>query len=210
MRAFAFASALLVVLPALASVDADVVHADPAEPLEGGVILIYRATDRGRWEAGAGAASGWRPLLDFHARYYVSDTVTAGTRLRLDLDDAAPRALDFEVGKAIGVGKLRFPGDVMTRARLVFAWGSSAVRFGDVFVGSIFAGLALHLQPSSADWLSIELGLREAWAPSVVPAAAARAMAEPMTVELSYGLATELGASVAVLWPRARRECVTR
>jgi hypothetical protein len=181
------------------------------EPLEGGVLQILRATDRGRWEAGLGGMGGWRSLLDLHGRYYVSDTVTVGARLRFDLDSgAAPRALDFEIGKAIGVGKMTFPGGVMTRVRLVFAWGTSAVREGGMPVGAMFAGLALRLQPTEANWFSLELGVREAWAPRAVPAVAARAVQDPAAVELDYGLATELGASIAVLWPRTLHECVWR
>jgi hypothetical protein len=82
------------------------------------------------------------------------------------------------------------------------------VRLEDRYAPFAFAGLALRVQPRGADWLSFELGVREAWAPG--PAgAAARSIAQPPRA-YAFGLATELGASIAVLWPRPRRECVIR
>ena len=170
------------------------------------VAWALRTTDAGRWEVGTGVSGGWRSLLELHGRYYVSDSVTGGVRLRLDLDDAAPRALEFAVGKAIGTGKMRFVGDAMVKSRLVFEWGTAAVRFRDVFVGFGFAGLSLRLQPHRADWFMLELGVRQSYAPRVVEVAA-RAIAEPQ-LELRYDRATELRAAVSVLWPRPRRECV--
>jgi hypothetical protein len=170
-------------------------------------VLVLRTTDRGRWEAGAGASGGWLPLLDLHVRYYVADSATIGPRLRLDLGDAAPRAIEAEIGKAIGIGKMLFLDDLMARTRLVVTWGTGAVRVTDGPAPYGFVGLALRVQPLS--WLSIEVGAREAVA--VRPATAtARSTAPSPPAGRTYGLVTELGASIAVLWPAPRRECVWR
>jgi hypothetical protein len=179
-------------------------------PLQDVVALVLRQTEAGRWEAGAGVASGWRPLAELHLRYHVSDTVTVGPRLRLDLEGGAPRALELEVGKAIGVGKMQLFGDRVMGARLVLSWGTGAVRFTDRYAGFAFAGLALRVHPTRTSWLAIELGVREAWAPSLAPAAAAARSTVAPPDELVYGRATELRAALAVLWPRPRRECVAR
>jgi hypothetical protein len=208
---------------------ADILSPDPIEPsvppddfiepaprrprlrLEG-VAIVLRMTDAGRWEVGAGASGGWRPLLDLHVRYYVSDAVTLGPRLRLDLDGGAPRAAELEIANAIGQGKMLLPGDVMTRTRLVLGWGSGAVRVADRYGAFAFVGLALRVQPWKADWLSFEIGARGALAPREVPVAArvlspGASPASPRS-EVEAGVFAELGASIAVLWPRPRRECV--
>jgi hypothetical protein len=180
-------------------------------PLEEVVVLVLRQTEAGRWEAGAGAAGGWRPLADLHVRYHVSDTVTVGPRLRLDLEGGAPRALELEVGKAIGVGKMMLFRRQVMGARLVLSGGAGAVRFTDQYAGFAFAGVALRVYPTRTSWLAIELGVRQAWAPSPAPpAAAARSTTAALPDELVYGRATELRAALAVLWPRPRRECVAR
>jgi hypothetical protein len=167
-----------------------------------------RQTDAGRWEAGAGVMGGWRPLLDLHLRYYASDAVAFGPRLRLDLD-GTPRAAELEFGSAIGQGRMRFPGDRMMRTDLALGWGAGAAHVADHYAVLAFVGLALRVQPSRADWLSFELGVREAWVPSPAPVAARSTTSAPPPA-IAHGLATELGASVAVLWPRPRRECVHR
>lgn len=183
---------------------------EPAPPrrLPRVTALVLRVSDAGRWELGAGAAGGWRPLFDLHLRYYVSDTVTLGPRLRLDLDGGGPRGVELAFGNALGDGKMRFPGDLMTRTRLVLGWGNGVVRIAGQHGLFAFVGLALRVQPSGADWLSFELGARAALTPREVPVAARSSSSPLPPPELEAGFAAELGASVAVLWPRPRRECV--
>ncbi len=169
------------------------------------VVLSMRVSDEGRWEAGTGVMGGWRPLADLHLRYYMGDSTTAGAGLRFDLDGAAPRAFEIDFGLAIGIGKMRFPGDRVTRDRLMLEWGAGAVRLPEVYSLYGFAGLALRVQPG-VDWLSVELRVREALAPSPVEAAARSTATPPPT--FAHGFATEVGVAVSVLWPGPRRECV--
>ncbi len=184
-----------------------VARAEPRpRPLLDMFALVLRYTDAGRWEAGAGVTGGWRSLLDVHLRRYLSDSVTMGSRFRMDLDGAAPRALELEIGKAIGQGKMLFLGDLMTRDRLMLEWGGGAVRFTEGYGASMFVGLALRIQPG-VDWLSLELKVRGALAPGPVPASARSTMTPPPPT-LAYGLVTELGIAASALWPRPRRECV--
>jgi hypothetical protein len=217
MRAFAVIVAMLAGLSAARAepMEDDLIQTppefiEPAPPRRPPVVtaLVLRVSDAGRWELCAGAAGGWRPLFDLHLRYYVSDAVTLGPRLRLDLDGGAPRGVELSFGNAIGNGKMRFPGEIMTRTRLVLGWGNGVVRIADRYGIFAFVGLSLRVQPSGADWQSFELGARAALTPREVPVAARSTSPPPSPPELEAGFATELGASVAILWPRPRRECV--
>jgi hypothetical protein len=172
-----------------------------------GGAYILRLTDEGRWEAGAGVAGGWRPLVDLHLRYYVRDTVSAGTRLRIDRGGPVPRAIELELGKAIGRGKMLFPGDLLAGTRLVLQGGPGAVHVTDRYVPFAFGELALRVVPAPGNWLAFEVAVREAWAPSPAPASLARATTVRPPVEFAYGPVTELRASIAVLWPRPGRVC---
>ena len=164
--------------------------------------LVLRHTNEGRLQLGVGGAVGWRPLADAHLRYHVFDRFTVGGRARFAAD-SIPYAGEGELGFTLGLGKMLFPGDLIVRTDLVILTGAGASRDGPY----AFAGAALRVQPRSlADVVAIELGMRESWVP-LPPTTMSRAVLPPPA---TGGLVTEVFASISVMWPGMRRECVVR
>jgi hypothetical protein len=179
------------------------------KPLSWGDLTGFavRATDGWRWELGAGVSSGWRTLADLRFRKYGDDAaVSAGARLRFDLVDLTPRAAEVEIAARIGRGKLLLPTNILTRVYVMAEGSLGAARLGSRYplLGGI--GIGIRMIPNQAEWLLIDLGVRESYAPHL-SATSFAARGAALSDELAWSFATEASLSVSILWPRAGRTC---
>lgn len=172
-------------------------HAERRNVLWHDLILVLRPSNMNRIEVGGGASTGWRDLADAYVRYHATDRHSIAARERFDR--AGARVHELELAYVLGRGKMRFPGDLFTRADLVVDAGGGFASL-DRDRGLAFAGARVRFQPNGLSWLAIELGVRESWVP-LAPAAIARSLG-PLPPD--RGFATELSASVGVLWPFMR------
>ncbi len=171
----------IALVPALA-------HAEPTP-------LVLRQTNANRIELGVGASAGSRDSLDIHARYHATDRSSIAARERISVDH------ELELAYVLGRGKMLLPGDLLTRADLVLDSGGGLAGTR----GIAFTGARLRFQPTTVSMLALELGVRESWVP-LYPTALARTLSPPP----DRGFATEVMASVAIMWPFERHECVWR
>jgi hypothetical protein len=179
-------------------------HADPRKtPLRWDITsLIRRATNAHRLATGAGISTGWRPLLDLAARYYATDPIAVGARLRFDVS-GAPQAGELELSYVFGNGKMMFPGPFIGRIQLAVEGGGGLT---SGYAPTAFGGLALRIQPQ--EWLMIEAAVRESWV-ALADRTIARS-AQPIVPATEHSLVPEVMATLSVLWPFARYECVWR
>jgi hypothetical protein len=170
-----------------------VAHAEPTSWPD--LILVLRQTNANRIELGLGASAGWRDSFDLTARYHATDRWSVAYRERVSLDH------ELELAYVFGRGKMLLPGDLLTRADLVLDSGGGLAGTR----AFPFTGARLRFQPNTVSMLAIELGVRESWVPLYATAAARTLSPQP-----DRGFATEVMASIAIMWPFERHECVWR
>jgi hypothetical protein len=158
-------------------------------------VQILRQTNANRIELGVGASAGWRDSFDIHVRYHATDRWSLAYRERVSRDH------ELELAYVLGRGKMLLPGNLLMRSDLVLASGGGLAGTR----AFPFTGARLRFQPRTVSMLAIELGVRESWVP-LYPTAAARTLVP----QPDRGFATEVMASIAIMWPFERYECSWR